>query len=128
PGWRGDRAKRAAARPGLKAPSRWIPLERGSASLDIGKVGNPFQWKAIRDLMLWDPDISPEGVTLRLAGEAAQGIDLYFNGGWLIQQENAPPKGPYPLAAQPRAAFPITKDLLLGAGPTSHRFPRRHSP
>ena len=100
PDWPGGQIYIDRANLELKAPSRWIPLERGSASLDIGKVGNPFQWKAIRDLMLWDPDISPEGVTLRLAGEAAQGVNVFFNGGWLVDQENAASKDPYLLGAQ----------------------------
>jgi len=122
PDWPGGQIYIDRANLELKAPSSWIPLERGSASLDIGKVGNPFQWKAIRDLMLWDPDISPEGVTLRLAGEAAQGLNLFFNGGWLIDQENAASKDPYLLGAQLGATFQITRELLLGARTTWYGF------
>lgn len=106
----------------LKAPSSWIPLERGSASLDLGKIGNPFVWKPIRDLMLWDPDISPEGAALRVSGEAAQGLDLFFNGGWLIDQENAASKDPYLLGAQLGGSFQVSKTLLLGARTTWYGF------
>ncbi|MBS1106728.1 MAG: hypothetical protein H6Q91_2230, partial [Deltaproteobacteria bacterium] len=49
----------------LKAPSAWIPLSDGKASLDVGKMGNPFAWKPIRDKILWDDDIAPEGAAVR---------------------------------------------------------------
>jgi hypothetical protein len=106
----------------LKAPSGWLPLERSSASLDIGKIANPFAWKPIRDLMLWDPDISPEGVALRLAGEAARGINVYFNGGWMLYQENATSKDPYLLGAQLGGTFQVDETLLLGAQASWYGF------
>ena len=44
-----------------------IPLVGGIATLQAGKVPNPFLWKIGKDALLFDNDITPEGVALSYA-------------------------------------------------------------
>jgi hypothetical protein len=98
----------------LKAPADWIPLSDGKASLEVGKMGNPFIWKPIRDLLLWDSDIAPEGAAVRVSGEAAKGLNVFFNGGYFIDDENAASKDPHLIGAQVGASYKATDTVLIG--------------
>ena len=98
----------------LKAPSAWIPLSDGKASLDVGKMSNPFLWKPIRDLMLWDADIAPEGAAVRVSGDVAKGLNVFFNGGYFIDDENSASRDPHVMGAQLGASYKATDSVLVG--------------
>lgn len=102
----------------LKAPSAWIPLSDGKASLDVGKVGNPFVWKPIRDLILWDGDIAPEGVAVRASGDVAKGLNVFFNGGYFINDENSSSRDPHLIGAQLGASYKAADTVTVGARTT----------
>jgi hypothetical protein len=105
----------------LRAPEGRLPAA-GTASLDVGKVPNPFVWKVTRDVLLWDNDIHPEGVGLRLAGEAAPGVSLFANGGYLILDENGSSTDPHLIGAQLGAAWEAATELELGARASWYGF------
>ena len=102
----------------LKAPSAWIPLSDGHASLDVGKMGNPFIWKPIRDLMLWDADIAPEGAAVRVSGDVAKGLNVFFNGGYFIDDENAASRDPNLIGTQLGASYKATDTVVVGGRST----------
>ena len=83
----------------LRAPEHWLP-DGSSLAVDGGKQPNPFLWKAARDLMLWDNDITPEGVALRARSEVARGLQLYANAGYFILDENSSRSDPHVIGTQ----------------------------
>jgi hypothetical protein len=104
------------------APSSWLPVEGGSASLEIGKVANPFLWNKFRDKLLWDDDINPEGFAARIAASPYRDLDLFFNGGYFIDQENAGAKDPYLMAAQLGGTYRAGESVEVGARATWYGF------
>ncbi len=106
----------------LKAPADWVPLSEGKASLEVGKMGNPFIWKPIRDLMLWDNDIAPEGAAIRISGDAAKGLNVYFNGGYFIDDENAASSDPHLIGTQIGASYEATDAIVVGGRSTWYGF------
>lgn len=83
----------------LRAPEHWLPAG-SSIAFDGGKQPNPFLWKAARDLMLWDNDITPEGVALRARTEVAKGLQVYANAGYFIVDENSSRSDPHVIGTQ----------------------------
>jgi hypothetical protein len=102
----------------LTAPRNWVPVDNGKATLEVGKMGNPFIWKPIRDLMLWDNDIAPEGAAVRVSGDVADGLNVFFNGGYFIDDENSSSRDPNVMGAQLGAAYKVTSEVTLGARST----------
>ena len=50
-------------------PKRFLPEGMTLKSI-VGKQANPFLWKNGKDILIWDNDITPEGVALQLTGAA----------------------------------------------------------
>jgi hypothetical protein len=99
----------------LIAPKNWVPVDNGRATMEVGKMGNPFLWKPIRDLMLWDNDIAPEGGAVRVSGDVADGLNVFFNGGYFIDDENTSSRDPHVMGAQLGAAYKVTSEVTVGA-------------
>ncbi len=99
----------------LVAPKNWVPVDNGKATLEIGKMGNPFLWKPIRDLLLWDADIAPEGAAVRASGDVADGLNVFFNGGYFIDDENSASRDPHVMGAQLGASYKVTPEVTVGA-------------
>src|SRR5262245_61153578 len=70
------------------------------ARLVGGKVENPFVWKNSYDRILWDNDISPEGVYLRATASPAEGSSLWGTLGYFVVDENADSKDPKVMGLQ----------------------------
>jgi hypothetical protein len=83
----------------LRAPEHWLP-DGTSLAFEGGKQPNPFLWKAARDAMLWDQDITPEGVALRARSEVAKGLELRAHAGYFIIDENSSRSDPHLIGAQ----------------------------
>lgn len=98
----------------LHAPGSWLP-EGASLDLEVGKVPNPFLWDAGKDYMLWDHDISPEGVSVQLGLGAADGLRVFGNAGYMIADENGTSKDPHVLGLQGGALLTLSEALELGA-------------
>ena len=97
-------------------------IENGYLGIDAGKVKNPFGWKLLpADNLLWDPDINPEGATLRVTGGSGP-VQLFGNGGIYIIDENATAKDPMVGFGQLGASVKATKWLMLGARGSLYDF------
>lgn len=66
----------------------------------VGKQANPFLWKNGKDFMIWDQDITPEGVGLQVAGSPTEMLSLYGNAGYFIVDENGGSEDPHVLGVQ----------------------------
>ena len=102
----------------LIAPKNWVPLNNGKATLEAGKMANPFVWKPIRDVILWDGDIAPEGGAVKVSGDVADGLNVFFNGGYFIDDENSSSRDPHVMGAQLGASYKATDTLTVGARST----------
>jgi hypothetical protein len=83
----------------LSMPQRFLPEGMRLGSI-IGKQANPFLWKNGKDFMIWDQDITPEGVALQVGGPATEALSLYGNAGYFVVDENSGAKDPHVLGIQ----------------------------
>jgi hypothetical protein len=97
----------------MKAPQRLVG-ENGKLDLVMGKVRNPFRWRNGRDYLLWDPDITPEGVGLQYEMEASSTTRLFLNTGYFIVEENDTSKDPHVLGIQAGAQVAASEQVELG--------------
>ena len=104
-----------------RAPERWLP-EGASAAIEVGKQPNPFLWKGARDLMLWDNDITPEGVALRGRLELARNLQLFANAGYFIVDENSSAADPHLIGAQLGGEWGLPVPVVIGARATWYGF------
>lgn len=97
----------------LKAPAEWLGANT-KLSGQVGKVANPFLWKAGKDYMLWDHDINPEGVSVQLETHAWEGAKLFANAGYFILDENSTSKDPHVLGIQGERSSPSPRPWRPG--------------
>jgi hypothetical protein len=83
------------------------------ARLELGKQANPFRWKAGPDAMLWDRDMSPEGVVVVADLPFSEQWDFFGRAAWLIADENALSADPYVLGVQAGAIYSPVVDWEL---------------
>lgn len=103
-----------------RAPDAWLP-EGAKAAVEVGKQPNPFLWKGARDQLLWDNDVTPEGVALRGRAELARGLQLFANAGYFLVDENSGASDPHLIGAQLGAEW-ASGPLAAGARATWYGF------
>jgi hypothetical protein len=96
-----------------RAPEHWLPAGT-TAAVEVGKQPNPFVWKGARDVMLWDNDITPEGVALRGRAELAKGLQAFANAGYFIIDENSSNSDPHVIGTQVGAEYAASVPLVVG--------------
>ena len=94
----------------------------GDMVLEFGKVANPYVWKIGKDFMLWDHDINPEGLHIKMDSEIYDGLDVFANYGYYIMDENSGSKDPYMMATQLGSQFEVADGLEVGARASYFRF------
>jgi hypothetical protein len=85
-----------------------------------GKFQNPI-WRPGGEL-IWDADITPEGVGLQLGGPLSSSFEAFFNGGFFILDENAKAADPLMYALQPGIKWNITNDTSLKVAAAYYAF------
>jgi Putative porin len=83
----------------LDMPKRLLPEGMTLAST-VGKQENPFRWKNGKDFMIFDGDITPEGVGVQVAGAVTDSFSLFGNAGYFIVDENSGGKDPHLIGLQ----------------------------
>lgn len=76
-----------------------LPGGNGEWAFQFGKVPNPFLWKNGRDIMLWDNDIDPAGLstTFKTGGN---GVSTFANAAYFVISEASREADPYIAALQ----------------------------
>ncbi len=97
----------------LAMPKRFL-AEGTTVKSIIGKQANPFLWKYGKDFMIWDNDITPEGVALQVTGAPFENVSLFGNAGYFIADENAATEDPHVLGVQ--AGFGVSPLPCLELG------------
>jgi hypothetical protein len=97
----------------FKAPEEWLPDT--SATARAGKMPNPFLWKQSRADLLWDADITPEGLGVQLGYKPGEDVTLFANAGYYIVDENGSSSDPHVLGIQAGASWAAAEQVELGA-------------
>ncbi|MGH7287854.1 MAG: putative porin, partial [Myxococcota bacterium] len=90
----------------LAMPKRFLPEGMTLKSI-AGKQANPFLWKVGKDILIWDNDITPEGVAVQLTALAGEQLSLFGNAGYFVSDENFqdPSSDPHVTALQGGLGF-----------------------
>ncbi len=99
-----------------------LPIEAGNTLLVFGKQSNPFLWKNGKDYMTWDPDYSPEGLSLRWTMQPSSAVSVFANAGYFIIDENASAKDPHYFALQGGGQVQAADKLALGGRATWYSY------
>lgn len=82
----------------------------------FGKQGNPFKWKIGKsDMLLWDSDINPEGVGLKMSSKPSENFKMFMNAGYFIIDENSSAKDPHFFGAQLGGETTLSGGMKIGA-------------
>jgi len=79
-----------------------------------GKMSNPYMWKAGKDLLIWDSDLTLEGAQLLATHRLSERARLFSNAGYYVAAENASSSDPKLLAVQGGAIFAPLEDTEVG--------------
>lgn len=85
------------------------------STLGGGKVENPFLWRNSADRIVWDSDISPEGLYLKTLGNPGGEVKVFATAGYFIVSEESSDKDPKVFALQLGASAPLGDSGELGA-------------
>ena len=91
-----------------------LPIEVGATTLVFGKQSNPFLWRNGKDYMTWDPDYSPEGLSLRFVSQPTAKLGLFASTGYFVLEESRTAKDPHFFGLQGGATLQATDKLSLG--------------
>jgi hypothetical protein len=90
------------------ADSGWV------STLSAGKLNNPFLWKNSSDRLVWDPDISPEGLALHTEGTLRGSAKLFATAGYFLVSEESSAKDPKLVALQVGSSVGLAERHELG--------------
>ena len=83
----------------LAVPKRFLPEGMTLRSIS-GKQLNPFLWKNGKDILIWDNDITPEGVGFQMTAMATDQLNVFANAGYFISDQNNSTSDPHVLGVQ----------------------------
>jgi hypothetical protein len=104
-------------------PDRELPgVDQGFLAVDLGKVLNPFRSKSFGpDKLLWDPDITLEGGSMRIRGAVGPVLLISHSGVYVID-ENASSKDPKLASTQLGGSVVFNDEISAGARGTVYHF------
>ncbi|HKC51622.1 MAG TPA: putative porin, partial [Myxococcota bacterium] len=91
-------------------------------TLTAGKMANPFIWKNGLDKMLWDEDITPEGVTLSSSYSPTENSKLWANVGYWVELQNASHTDPRITAYQLGGSLKLAESVEAGVRASYYDF------
>lgn len=93
-----------------------------SGEFEFGKQPNQFLWKESFDKLLWDGDITPEGVSLHFDLPLTDAVRAFANGGYFVIDENSSHKDPFLGAVQAGVHADATDTLSVGGRVSYYQF------
>jgi hypothetical protein len=99
-----------------------IPLGGRKLDLMFGKMPNLFRSKVGKDLLVWDSDLTPEGVALTFAVDPAEHLGVTLNSGYFIIDENSTNSDPSLWGIQARTVTRLSNGLEAGADLSYYSF------
>ena len=86
-----------------------------ATTLTAGKFANPFTWNHGLDKILWDEDITPEGVVAAFNYSPGENVKLFMNTGYFVELQNASHSDPRAWAFQGGGSIKVAEALEFGA-------------
>ena len=105
----------------LALPMRFLPEGTTIKSI-VGKQANPFLWKNGKDFLIWDNDITPEGVAVQLTSLPGGQLSLFANAGYFVSDENSSTSDPHVMGAQGGLGFVPVEDVDTGLRLSVYRW------
>jgi hypothetical protein len=79
-----------------------------------GKMTNPYRWKAGKDLLVWDSDLTLEGAQLLATHRLSERAKVFSHAGYYVAAEESSSSDPKLLAVQGGAIFAPLEDTEVG--------------
>ena len=105
-----------------------LPNDKGDWALQFGRVPNPFLWKNGKDIMLWDSDINPAGVSTTFGLDVGQSATTFANAAYFVIEEKSAESDPYLAALQIGAGGGQKDGVQAGIRGTVYVFDNLDSP
>ena len=83
-------------------------------SFVAGKFGNPLVWKNSKDLVIWDSDITPEGLYLTSTWKPSEQTTLFGTLAYYIIDEDSSTKDPKLIALQLGGSTALADEVEVG--------------
>ena len=87
----------------------------------LGKMANPLRWKHGQDYVIWDPDVSPEGLSASWKGEAG-GLGLYATAAYFVFDEDSATQDAHVLGLQGGFSKEWSDDVSFGGRVSWYAF------
>lgn len=90
-----------------------------STQLTAGKMTNPFIWKAVAlDRIVWDDDITPEGIAFTSTLPLAENAKIWLTGAWYNELQNSTHADPRMFGVQTGGSIKLPGAFEIGARAT----------
>ena len=99
-----------------------LPNGKGDWAFQFGRTPNPFLWKSGKDIMLWDNDINPAGLSTTFGLDAGANASTFANAAYYVIQEKSAEKDPYLAAVQVGVAGGQKDGVKAGIRGTFYAF------
>jgi Putative porin len=96
----------------FKLPDPGVGL---ASTLTVGKMPNPYLWKNGMDKIVWDDDITPEGVALTTTYSPSENVKLFATGGLFIELQSSTHTDPKLWAFQTGGSLKLQQAVEVGA-------------
>jgi len=93
---------------------RQIPYAGRKLDLMFGKMPNFFHSKVGKDFLVWDADLSPEGIGVSYGVDPLEGLGLTLNSAFLVIDENSSAADPYVAPVQLRLEVHPAEHFAFG--------------
>ncbi|MBW1685474.1 MAG: putative porin, partial [Deltaproteobacteria bacterium] len=93
---------------------RQIPYSGRKLDLMFGKMPNFFHSKVGKDFLVWDADLSPEGIGVSYGVDPMEGLGLTLNSAFLVIDENSSAADPYVAPVQLRLEVHPAEHFAFG--------------
>jgi hypothetical protein len=91
-----------------------IPLDGRKLDVIFGKMPNLFRSKVGKDYLVWDGDITPEGIALTYEVEPAEDVSLTFSTAYFVADENSGTSDPAVFPAQIGVKAGLSDNVTAG--------------
>ncbi len=93
-----------------------------SYEITAGKVPNPFMWKNTRDLIVWDSDINPEGISATATYKPAEATTLFATLAAFIVDENSAGSDPKVVGLQLGGQTKLSDTVEVGGRASGYQW------
>ncbi len=99
-----------------------LPNHEGHWSIHFGRVPIPFVWKNGKDMMIWDNDFNPAGVSTNYDVSVTESVTFFANLGYFVMAENKAARDPFVSGAQGGLKAKLSDEVHVGVRGSYYYF------